>query len=261
MTLKATIDGESFKTLDPAVQDLYTESDGTYALQVDGMRPSSDVNEFRTNNINLKQQNEVLSEKLASFDGIDPTKFKEMSAQLTEAGDQKLLNEGKIDELVETQTNRRVETLNREYDNKLTALGSAKETAEKEKSDLINELSAIKVNAALTDAALKIGIQTSAIPDFLARGREIFKYSDNKITAVDSSGNIKYDKDGKDELGIDEWSGSLFEEAPHFFKSSSGGGANGGSQGRLNQVDASDQKAINNNWQEIASGKVTINPQ
>jgi hypothetical protein len=68
---------------------------------------------------------------------------------------------------------------------------------------------------------------------------------------------VVYGKKGTP-LTMDEWFGSLEEQAPHLFKSSSGGGASGGVGVAGRRVSVYDQSSLNNSIEAIAQGKVQI---
>src|SRR5210317_96736 len=84
---------ESVDGLDESVASLYQKTDDGYVLQVEGVVDKSKLDEFRDNNIDLMK-------KLKEFDGVDVEKYKTLVADFTKRKDQKLIEEGKVDELV-----------------------------------------------------------------------------------------------------------------------------------------------------------------
>ncbi|MGB0298107.1 MAG: hypothetical protein ACPGC3_01485 [Paracoccaceae bacterium] len=69
---------------------------------------------------------------------------------------------------------------------------------------------------------------------------------------------VVYGRKGTGPMSMDEWFGSLEEQAPHLFKSSSGGGASGGVGVSGRKVSIYDQRSLNNSLEAIAAGKVQI---
>ena len=72
-----------------------------------------------------------------------------------------------------------------------------------------------------------------------------------------SGDQIIYGKKGP-ALSMDEWFNDLEQQAPHLFKSSSGGGASGGVGVASRRVSVYDQSGLNNNLEAIASGKMIV---
>src|SRR4051812_26871123 len=96
MALKARVD--SLDGVPEALHGMYAAQDGGgFVLQVEGMVPSAKLAEFRDNNTTLRRQVEDLTKK---FDGIDPDKFRELSDKAAKERDKKLIDAGKVDELV-----------------------------------------------------------------------------------------------------------------------------------------------------------------
>jgi hypothetical protein len=59
-------------------------------------------------------------------------------------------------------------------------------------------------------------------------------------------------------MGMDEWFGSLEEQAPHLFKSSTGGGASGGVGISGRKISIYDHQGLSGNLEAIAAGKIQI---
>lgn len=214
MTLKFTVD--SLDSVPEAVRSLYTESNGKFTLQVDGAVPKARLDEFRNNNLTLKQQ---LDEMSARFEGVDPDAFKELSAQAQKLKEKKLIEAGKVDELIEA----RVQAMKADHDKTLKTLAGERDAAK-------TQLESLVIDGALRDAAMKSGVRPTAIDDVLLRGRQTFRLDGGKAVAFDGDKPL-YGKDSEP-LGVSDWVAGLAERAPHLFEANTGGGApKGGNQG------------------------------
>lgn len=169
----------------------FYKQDGTkWVLQVKGVVPQTKlaevegkVNEFRTNNIALKKQIEDLSKAAP--------------------------NAGDIEKLVET----RVSEMKTNYETQLQTLTT-------EKTQLQTNLERVVLSDAVKTAATEYGVLPSALPDVLARAKEMFVVEDGTAVPKDK----KVDKDGK-MFTVASWITSLTENAGHLFAQSRGSGA------------------------------------
>jgi hypothetical protein len=106
MALKAmlsTLDG-----LDEALKPLYKKTDdGKYALEVEGLTDNrSKLEEFRATNRALLEKVEELQKQLGGFRGLDPVKYKELQDKMATLEEKRLLEDGKIDEVIHKRTER-----------------------------------------------------------------------------------------------------------------------------------------------------------
>lgn len=216
MALKYSLD--TLDGLDDGVKSLYAESNGKFVLQVDGAVPRARLDEFRTTNVTLKQQMEELQ---ARFEGVDPEQFRELSAKAQKEKDKKLIDAGKVDEIVA----QRIEAMRAEHDKVLGGLTKERDTF---KVQLEGQL----IDGALRDAATKAGVRPTAIDDVLLRGRQTFRVADGKAAAFEGDKAL-YGKDSEP-LSVSEWVGGLADRAPHLFDASAGAGAGAGTVGKTN---------------------------
>src|SRR5580693_1005314 len=100
MPLKTRV--KSLEEVPEAVREFYTEQDGEFFLPVEGMVTKDKLDEFRTNNVELKKQLEALEEK---FDGVDPDVFRELSTKAQKERDKKLIDSGKVEDMVNERLN------------------------------------------------------------------------------------------------------------------------------------------------------------
>lgn len=241
MALKARI--KALSEVPEALQSFYTEKDGEFVLGVEGMVTSDKLNEFRDNNIALKKQMDDLN---AKFAGVDPEKFKALSDKEQKERDKKLIDAGKVDELVAE----RVNAMKADHDKQLKTLTD-------ERAKLSGQLEGLVIDNAIRDAATKSGVRATAVDDVLLRGRMLFKLKDGKAVPMEGDKPV-FGKDGN-EMGINEWVGGLAERAPHLFETSSGAGSGGSSQSAPGgKISRTDQKSFLNNLDKIAKGEQSV---
>ena len=269
MKLKATLN--TLEGLDDAFHGLYTKVGDTYVLDVDDTDYKTKVDEFRNTNIDLRQQIEKASgndeelEKLRNiakqFDGIDPEKARLAQEALQSIEDKKMIDAGRIDELVETRTEQRVQTLRSDLEGQITAL-----TTDRDKYKTNSEASMGQLNARIIDGDLKTAItdvgklRKGALGDALSRGKSVWALNEEGTPVATVDGEVVYGKDGKSPITMNEWAGQLAFDAPHLFEGNVGGGAGGNQDGGFSKgvVSANDQDALSNNLEAIAAGDVQV---
>ena len=169
----------------------FYKQDGTkWVLQVKGAVPQTKfaevegkVSEFRTNNIALRKQVEDLSKAAP--------------------------NAGDIDKIVET----RVSEMKTNYETQINTLTT-------EKTTLSTNLERVVLSDSVKTAATEYGVLPSALPDVLARAKEMFVVENGTAVPKDKS----VDKTGKT-YTVSSWITSLTESAGHLFAPSRGSGS------------------------------------
>jgi hypothetical protein len=242
MALKPVLD--SLEGVPEALHAEYHQRDGKYHLTVEGMVSKDRLSEFRENNVTLKRQLDELSSR---FDGIDPEKYRELSDRAQRDRDKKLIDAGKMEELVAE----RVSAMKDGYEKQIASFSEREKTVTK-------QLEGLLIDTAIRDAAAKSGVRPTAIEDVLLRGRTLFQLQDGKAVPM-ADGKPVYGKSG-DPMQINEWVSGLTDQAPHLFESSQGGGSRGssGSSVSAGRIDRSDGKAFLANLDGIASGKIAV---
>ena len=206
--LKAVL--ENLESLDKGLHSLYEKgADGKFYLGVEGQVPASRLDEFRANNIQLKQA-------LEKFDGIDPTKYKELMDREAKLKEKKLIDAGDIDKVVEE----RVKSMRAEYDKQLEGLKKNNEAAN-------SQLSALLIDSTVKSAAVTLGVVPTALDDVILRAKSTFQVKDGQVLAVNEKGEIRYGKDGTTPLTIADWTKDLKTSAPHLFEGVRGSNAPG----------------------------------
>src|SRR5215212_7534548 len=90
MELKATLASKAdYDALSEAVRALYTEKDGKYTLDVEGVVLASEaadlkakLDDFRTNNRTLHNELETLRPLTKKYEGVDPDEYRAQKDEL-----------------------------------------------------------------------------------------------------------------------------------------------------------------------------------
>lgn len=238
MTLKAML--ETLDGVDAAIQPLYTKGqDNKFYLSVDGMVPSARLEEFRTNNITLKQA-------LEKYDGVDVETYRKLVEQDRKLKEKKMIDAGDLDKVVEE----RVKAMRAEHETTLT-------TITKERDTLSTKLSSVLIDSAVKSAAVSVGVVSTAVDDVVLRAKTIFQMKNGDVVAVNAKGDVIYGKDGVTPLSIDEWVKDLKAGAPHLFEGMRGSGAPGARGNGLQGVDTSKLSATAKISAGLAAGHGT----
>ncbi len=206
----------------------YTEVDGEFVLDVDGVVPKDKLDEFRKTNstilkaLGIKDATNLkdIAEKLEKIKDIDPDLYARLKKESEEAETGKLKSKGDYEKALQIQR----ETMQTEFDKRDTA---AKESA----AALTARLQQVLIDDAVATAGAKKGIKATALPDLKARARALFRLDEKgeKIKAFEGD-TEKFGKGGGS-LTADEWIESLVKDAPHLFEASQGTHASGSSGG------------------------------
>ena len=172
-----------------------------------------------------------LKDKMKEFGDLDPEKAKEALAKMEEQGDKKLIDEGKIEELVETRIGR----MKDDFSTQLKAQEDARVKDQDQIKYLKNELSETTIEEQIRKAIEKtnVKIHASAWQDIISRGKQVFKINDKGVAEPrDKDGKILIGKDAVNPLTFEEWGESLRETAPHIWDEEplAGSGSSGNKQ-------------------------------
>lgn len=215
MSLKFVLD--SLEGLDDGHKTLYSKhTDGKFYLEVDGAVAKNKVDEFRDNNISLKQKNEELTAKYGS---VDLERYNALLEKEANDDGKKRIPLDKVDSIVAERT----AAMKAEHQTQIDAAANAN-------SGLSNQLNGLLIDGAVRTAAMDAKVQTGALDDVILRAKQTFQVIEGAAIAHDSNGQVLYSKNGTDPLSTVEWIGGLKTSAPHLFEVSKGGGAGGGQQ-------------------------------
>lgn len=244
---------EQYNALPEAIREHYKQSGDDYILDSNDDSFKTKIDEFRTNNIELRRQIESAQEDLEKFKGVDPVKYQEAVDKLQQLEDKKLLDAGQIDELV----NQRTERMRSDYDGQVTALNTSLEEAQTGKSAAEQQLSNVLLNSEVATVVTEVGtVVKGGMPDVIARASTVWKLKDGELIPMNGK-DVMYGKDGKAPITMKEWAEGLMETAPFLFEGSKGGGAGGNNgSGGSSVIDRSDSGAFSSNLEKIAAGEV-----
>lgn len=211
------------------------------------MVPKEKLDEFRNSNIDLKKKNEELTSR---FDGVDPDVFRELSAKAQKERDKKLIDSGKVEEMV----NERLNAAKAGFDKERKGFDESNKK-------LTVQLEGLLIDNAVRDASARCGVRPGAVDDVLLRARQVFKIIEGNAVAYDGEKQI-FGATGSPITVAEYIADKLAPAAPHLFESSQGGGskkAEGNAAGGANGVVArTDPKAFLANLDDIAGGKKQV---
>ncbi len=212
--LKYKITSAVYEKLKDGLKALYSEKGDGYALDVTGAVDKDRLDEFRTSAVDSKKALDTLKGQLG--DDFDPKKYAALIAQAEEIEKKKLIQSGDVDKLVEKALEKAQTAHKAQMDGmntKLSAVGT--------------QLSAIVVDKALMEAAVSAGVSKGALTDAVARGKGVYKLSeDGKVKPVDSEGQPLLAEDGAIQTMKGFFEG-LAKTAGHLFETNVGGGGQG----------------------------------
>lgn len=246
MPLPAVV--ESLDKVPEAIRGEYEQRDGKFVLRLDGeppgFVPKSRIDEFRENNIRLTREKEQLAAQAERFKDLDPDKAREALAKLRDLEDKKLIDEGKIDELVA----QRVERIVAEKQGRIEEVSKAYEKEKSQREAFEAELSRELIQRTVDDSALRHKV----LPTALNIVRLLAQHGDHngvrwtldsqtrKQAAIKADGTPVWSaKDPTKPLEMDEWMADLVKHNPTIVPPSTGGGARGATAGGGSTADLS----------------------
>lgn len=221
---------ESLDKVPEALRDIAKENEnGGVTINVVG---KNKLDEFRDNNIALATERDSLKTKVAALStlvGENPDEFAVELEDLRKTKQQVSDGKLKASDAIEQEVSNRVASMKDDYERRLqqTATETAAWKAKAGENDAKFKTSVIK--QAVTDVVMnpESGVEARALPDIITRAAQIFVVGeDNRIVPKDGEATI-YGSDGATPMTMTEWVETLKEQAPYFFKNSTGGGADG----------------------------------
>lgn len=244
---------ETLESVPEALRSEYEPKDGKFVLRLEGDHPSVasviaqanlKVQEFRTNNIALLKQAEETAGKLKTFDGVDPEEYKTLKATAADLSKKGVKDGGDLSKLIEGALAPVLDKL------------KMFETRDAESRKALADKS---LEQALLTAGLQAGVQKSALPDFVERGKKVFSEDGGRFLAKQNGTPLFSRKRAGEFLDVTEWAEGLQAEAPHLYMATKGGGAAPGSGTDVpvqkGTYDGSDAGFLAN-LKDIAAGKV-----
>lgn len=256
MALKMRV--ESLDEIPEDFRDLYEKGrDGGFELSYDFVKEHPAVVKLRktTDDVDKKRTmaERALEELQAKYGDLNPDEARAAMDKLQRSGDEELINEGKVEELLEKKTER----MRHDFEKQIAAKTAALEELEEKVGKYEQEISDIRIYDTIKDAALSKGARKEALTDIKNRAAGIWKLQDGKPAALDQDGIIM----GKrgEPLTIEEWVDTLAAESTYLFEPNSGGGSQGSdTRGNMGGAKIVSMNAAQDDIAAIASGEKVI---
>jgi len=251
-----------------ALVALYVEKDGKWDLEVDGMVPSDDLATIKTRLDDFRTNNITLTEKLKAFDGKkvlsqeEVDEFARLHEQEQSIKDKKLIDSGKLDELLANRTEKMRADFEAQIESLNKSLAASKEIAGLHEGRLSTVLVESEVGRVLSKSGNR-PIQ-GALDDIYTRAGKTWKVNDKgSLVALDATGQQVYGTEANP-LTVDEWLVQTVKDAPYLFEANKGTGGDGdkggghkGSDGII-RIARSDERLKGLHVEDIATGKAII---
>jgi hypothetical protein len=253
MALKAIY--ESIDDVLEPLREHVVEKDGKFVLDVDGYVAKDTLNQFRTNNRVLNREKEQLQKDLemaqaqltevqAKYKDIDLDEYKTLKDAPTDIQRQLAESEARLKMTYDKNYGERIAQL--EADNK------AKE----------QKFQMEKIKSEVARLGPGLGVKTTSIHNLQRDAAEVFAIIDDQPVPLHKGEPLYSEKSPSRFMDMAEWIPTQVPVNPDYFESSSGGGANGGlggvSRNGHRVIPASDSRAILNNLEAVASGKMEV---
>lgn len=220
MALAAVLD--SLESVPESLHSLYIEQDGKHVLDVEGGIPDvknlkTAIDTERKRLLDAEKAKRGLELKLASYDGIDVNKYKELLTKAEMDEEERLIAEGKKDEVFSAK----LDSVNNEWKKQVLDKDSIIESSNKRIEQLRSKALSDQIRSGINGV-----FHAHANDDAVMVAMNLFKLDDNdNVVMVDSNGSIIMGKDSKTPLSIKEWANSseLKEAKPHWFPANLGG--------------------------------------
>lgn len=232
----------SMDEVEESFRPFYAEQNGKAVLnvEIEGMAPASKVEEFRSQNVALKQQHE---EELKKYEGVDVEEYRTLKSRAELLDEKKLIAKGEVDTVVAQRVESGLKEARREIE-----AGKGREHL------LRDRLESVTIEAEVVKAAQPFGLRKGAATDLIARARRVFK-------ANEQGEVIAYEPDGKtpkthlgDPYTIEQFikDTAAADDGKHLFEENSGGGADqfkGGGGDGYNGINPWDPTTLNRSKQ------------
>lgn len=189
------------------------------------------LNEFRESNVQLRQQLDTLGpivSRIKNIAGDDLDAFENDLQGLRDIAQRVKDGELKTNDQIEQAVASRIKAVKDAYEANERAEREKRINAEKRTQTLQQMLDQTEIRHGITNVVIhpESGVRPEALPDILERAYKLFKIVDGKPVPMNGEAPI-YGQSGAEPMTYAEWIVKLREEAPHYFKGNSGGGADG----------------------------------
>tara|TARA_R110000824_G_scaffold77787_2_gene196632 strand:- start:5028 stop:5849 length:822 start_codon:yes stop_codon:yes gene_type:complete len=265
MALKAVLQGqEEFDSLPESVRDHYTESDGSFALSVEGSTGRENelgakVAEFRDNNVQLMKDKVSLSGQLEEMNGkyssVDLDVYKKLVADHAklETKEAKVVTNSDLSSQIQDAVLNAVKPIQAQLN----------ESQERE-SQAKRNLDSATFRNMVHKVAVESGVRNEALDDVLNRASEAGFVLHEGKARIFSDGVVKFSPDRPDQpYTVAEWMVGLQRDGgAHLFRPShsTGDQDQAGPEQRLKsgQLQDPSMTQFSRNLEAIAAGKVKV---
>lgn len=178
-----------------------------------------------------KEVEQKLKDLQGQIEGLgDIDRVKELLQRFENDEELKLIEDGKIDEVISRRTENLRKSLEAERDGARSALDEANSKLDA-KTETISRLT---IDAKIREIGLSMDppMNPLGLADAIRAARDTFVLNDDDQPVAQQDGAPVIGKDGKTPLGIEEWLQTMFDSGKTLWWGvSSGGGANGGGDG------------------------------
>ena len=234
---------DSLEKVPEAFRELYVEKNEggkiSFIAGVEGVSPKEVVDDFRTNNISLREQVEHLSESTKRWTelGEEPDVVKAELLQLRELKEKVNNKELVAAEGFKTALESKTQAMKDELSGKVSAMEKRALEAEARAKQAEENLKQFRLDTEIQAASIDVGVKAKAMVD--VRGRAVLagwtlNEQGQPVLRNKATGLVEHGSDGYP-LTLREWMrGPLYEEAEHIFEKGTGGGAPGSSNNSAN---------------------------
>jgi predicted RNase H-like nuclease (RuvC/YqgF family) len=222
MPLKAKVSEDEYQALSEPLREFYTKSGDGYRLDAEGVEDVGGLKKvLEDKKSDVAKLRAKIEELTRTYDGLDPAEARAALEERQKMHDRKLIDEGKVEELV----SKRTERLKAEAEAQARRLQKELENATQERDNLHKRLSEHLIDSGLATAAAKANVRPTAVVDLLLRGRNVWKIQDGQPVPFRDDGSPLFGKNAATPMSMEEWVASLQTEAPHLFESNKGAGS------------------------------------
>lgn len=264
MALKASV--RSIEEVPEGLRDHYVKVGDEYVLDTDDGTLRSKISEFRTNNIELRQERERLEAELARFKGVDPEKFQaalQAQQKLEELQKKGVLDKiGVSDEEFQKLLDERTTQMRSDFESQVEQLKTANKDLTTRRDLLESELKRDRIKAVISEAASEFGVpRKGAMAMILDQAAKVWDLDEKGRPIAMQDGRKMFGPDGENPLTPVDWVRTMARDFGYLFEANAGGGAGGGGSpngGAPGVISWDDSEAISQNIEAIRDGKIQV---
>jgi hypothetical protein len=210
-----------FDTPDQApepLRPLLAEREGRFVFEAEA---PDEVRGLKSAFERLKEEQRAAKKQLDQYRDVDPEKYRALLEEQQTRAEKKLIEEGKVEELL----NERIGRAKAEWDREKGELSEKIRTADEQLDRLLIDNEVVKI---LESPESRFRLAPGALEDvmLLARhgGWKLARIN-GQVVVVDADGRTQYSaKDPQRAMSIAEWVADLAGKKPHLFQRSAGAG-------------------------------------